>query len=299
MLQVAGVQTLGQSIKDLLTSIGDVFSTMGFRDIIDILCVTLVIYVVVRSVQDTRAIQLLKGIGLFAIVYLVVNELGLKTMSWILNITASIGMFAIVVVFQPELRRGLEQMGRVKIPFFSGSFRNSSIEEQEYAESIEAIVAASGNLSKTKTGALIVIENEIRLGDIAKTGTYIDAKITPELLENLFFKNSPLHDGAVIVRRNRIFAAGCYLPLSTNLEIGRELGTRHRSALGMSENSDALIVVVSEETGDITLANDRRLYRRLSPIQLKNLLDEKLLPEKEEIGKKVKRGGKKEGKKDE
>lgn len=278
---ISAEQTFLQWFNNLLTSIVDVFSTIGLRDVIDIACVSLVIYIIFRSVQDTRAIQLLKGILFFGVAYLIVNELGLKTMSWLMNITASIGMFAVVVVFQPELRRGLEHLGRLKIPFISASFRSTTEREQEYAESIEAIVSASGELSKTKTGALMVVEHEIRLADIARTGTYIDARITPELLENIFFKNSPLHDGAVIIRGNRIYAAGCYLPLSTNMSIGRELGTRHRSALGMSENSDALIVVVSEETGDITLANEGQLYRKLSPIQLKNLLEDKLLPEKD------------------
>lgn len=278
---ISAEQTFLQWFNNLLTSIVDVFSTIGLRDVIDIVCVSLVIYIIFRSVQDTRAIQLLKGILFFGVAYLIVNELGLKTMSWLMNITASIGMFAVVVVFQPELRRGLEHLGRLKIPFISASFRSTTEREQEYAESIEAIVSASGELSKTKTGALMVVEHEIRLADIARTGTYIDARITPELLENIFFKNSPLHDGAVIIRGNRIYAAGCYLPLSTNMSIGRELGTRHRSALGMSENSDALIVVVSEETGDITLANEGQLYRKLSPIQLKNLLEDKLLPEKD------------------
>lgn len=281
MAAISAEQTFLQWFNNLLTSIVDVFSTIGLRDVIDIACVSLVIYIIFRSVQDTRAIQLLKGILFFGVAYLIVNELGLKTMSWLMNITASIGMFAVVVVFQPELRRGLEHLGRLKIPFISASFRSTTEREQEYTESIEAIVSASGELSKTKTGALMVVEHEIRLADIARTGTYIDARITPELLENIFFKNSPLHDGAVIIRGNRIYAAGCYLPLSTNMSIGRELGTRHRSALGMSENSDALIVVVSEETGDITLANEGQLYRKLSPIQLKNLLEEKLLPEKD------------------
>lgn len=265
-------------------NIKDLFQNFWLNDLIDVLLVSVILYYAFRLIRDTRGIQLLKGFAVFASVYLFVQIFNLKTMKVILDGVLAVGFTALVVVFQPELRRALEQMGQVKIPFLG--FSNISQDRAKVLSTIDKLCDASSALSKTKTGALIVIERKTKLGDIANTGTELDAMLSTELIGNLFFVNSPLHDGAAILRGDRLLAAGCFLPISSNMSINKELGARHRAALGMSENSDALILVVSEETGAITIAEKGVLKRKLDYDTLHSLLEQGMLPEEENDKKK-------------
>lgn len=264
--------------------ITDVFKSVKPNDFIDILLVSVILYYSFRLIRETRAMQILKGFGVFAFIYLVVDIFNLKTMHFILEVVLTVGLTALVVMFQPELRRALEQMGQVKIPFFgfSQGFHN----KEAIMDTIDKLCISAESLSSSRTGALIVIERKTKLGDIAKTGTKIDADISTELIGNLFFVNSPLHDGAVIIRENRILAAGCFLPISSNMTISKELGTRHRAALGMSENSDAIILIISEETGHITIADNGFLKRKLTVTSLHKILENALIPLEENHKKK-------------
>ena len=251
-------------------------------DLLDILVVTFLIYEAISLVRQTRTAQLAKGIIAVLLAYAVANLLGMRTLAWLINSIMSFGIIALVVVFQPELRRALEQVGRSrigKLQVFSSSV-NEQEERAKWTKFIDALVGEAASLSRQKIGALVVIEQKTKLGDIIKTGTIIDSDPSAELIGNVFFPNSPLHDGAMIVRDGRLHAAGCFLPLSDNQEISRELGTRHRAALGMSEMSDAIVVVVSEETGFITICRNGRLDRGLSLERLREYLTAELTPEK-------------------
>lgn len=272
------------NISALWTSFANSFTgainTIKPADFIDWIVVAFLIYQAIRLVRETRAMQLVKGIAAILLVYFFASWLKMNTLSFVLENIIGSGVLLLAVLFQPELRRALEQMGRSKITGgISGILgTGSSLLAKEQMEAlIKTLCDSCAYLSERKTGALIVIEREIRLGEIVNTGTVIDAKTSIELITNIFFTNSPLHDGAMIIRGGRILSAGCYLPLSDNMEIGRELGTRHRAALGMSEISDALILVVSEETGAISAAADSRLERKLSRQKLNNILTVKLL----------------------
>ena len=254
-----------------------VLKPINLVDFIDILIVAYIFYSLMRLVRETRAMQLLKGIAAILVLFFVANILEMTMLQFFIRNILTWGVIVIAVVFQPELRRALEQMGRTK---FSPLGRGSESEAdllQKNKEAISAVCAAGAHLSSRKIGALIVIEREIKLGDVINTGTIIDSRISMELIANIFFPNSPMHDGAVVVRQGRLHSAGCFLPLSANMEIGRELGTRHRAALGMSEVSDAVIVVVSEETGAISVAVDSRLQRGLSVKNLEKMLEAKLI----------------------
>lgn len=254
-----------------------VIKTITVFDVIDILIVAFLIYKLIQLLRETRAEQLVKGIIILGAAYLVSTQLGLKTMSFLLVNLANFGVIAVVVVFQPELRKLLEQVGRTKIGSVFSSREGGA--ESSWEHAIDAICEACVSLSKQKIGALIVCEKQTKLGEIVKTGTVVDADPSPELIGNIFFPNSPLHDGAMIIRGGRMHAAGCFLPLSENYTISRELGTRHRAALGMSENSDAVVVVVSEETGQISIAVNGILTRNYTKETLINALETMTLPE--------------------
>ncbi len=254
----------------------------SWRDAVDILVIAYLIYQAIKLVRETRAAQLVKGIAMLLVLYVIARAAELRTMKFLMENLMQLGFVALVVVFQPELRRALEQVGRSrigKLQVFSPGFS-----EQEaragWTKFIHALLEEASSLSRQKIGALIVIEQKTKLGDIIKTGTIIDSDPSPELIGNIFFPNSPLHDGAMIIRNGRLYAAGCFLPLSDNSEISRELGTRHRAALGMSEMSDALVIVVSEETGYITACQNGRLERGLSLTQLRERLNSVLISEK-------------------
>ncbi len=252
------------------------------KDVVDILLVTYVIYKAFTIVRETRAMQLFKGILLLLGLYALVSWIQLDTMKYLMEQVFQVGLFALFVVFQPELRRGLEQAGRTKISdvgIFGGARADDNLEEH-WNQAITCISDASNSLSRQKVGALMVLERKTRLGEIIKTGTIIDSTPSAELIGNIFFHNSPLHDGAMVIRDGRLHAAGCYLPLSDNHEISREMGTRHRAGLGMSENSDAVVVIVSEETGNISVAMNGQITRDYTPETLKELLLAEILPEK-------------------
>ena len=246
---------------------------MSITDILDILIVSVLIYEIARWIKNTRAWTLLKGIMLLVFVAMAAYVFQLHTISWLINNTMGVGVTAAIIVFQPELRNALEQLGR-KNPIVNLFSSDESRDEKiGYTDrTIQEIVRATIEMSKVKTGALIVLEREVPLGEYERTGIPVDAKMSSQLLINIFEHNTPLHDGAVIVRSNRIVSATCYLPLIDSLEIGKELGTRHRAAVGISEVSDSVTIVVSEETGGISIAQGGRIYRGLTPQQLRDRL---------------------------
>ncbi len=249
-------------------------------DILDILIVTFLIYQVITLLRQTHAVQLAKGILVILGAYAIASVIKLRTLVWIINSVMNFGIVAIVVMFQPELRRALEQMGSTKlfgIRLFKGKVNPGDLRAQ-WQNAIVAVCDAAERMADSRTGALMVLERRTNLSEILKTGTVLNADITPEMLGTIFYEGTPLHDGAVGVRDGRIEAAGCVLPLSNNLEIGKDMGTRHRAALGLSENSDAVIVVVSEETGIISLAKNGVLIRRLDRQNLFNMLETDVVP---------------------
>lgn len=242
-------------------------------DVVDILVVAYIIYRVMKLLKDTSAARLAKGILILVLIMLFASFLRLTMISWLLRNALSVGVFAVVVIFQPELRRLLEQIGKGNLSRMLIPDTDPNVVESM----IVATVSACTDMSRTKTGALIVFERKERLGEIIATGTRVDAAPSAELIKNIFFKNSPLHDGAMIVRAGRVCAAGCVLPLSGNQGLSRDLGTRHRAAVGMSETADSVLVVVSEETGAISVAIGGMLKRHLSPEILQKMLESELL----------------------
>ena len=242
-------------------------------DVVDILVVAYIIYRVMKLLKDTSAARLAKGILILVLIMLFASFLHLTMISWLLRNALSVGVFAVVVIFQPELRRLLEQIGKGNLSRMLIPDTDPNVVESM----IVATVSACADMSRTKTGALIVFERKERLGEIISTGTRVDAAPSAELIKNIFFKNSPLHDGAMIVRAGRVCAAGCVLPLSGNRGLSRDLGTRHRAAVGMSETADSVLVVVSEETGAISVAIGGMLKRHLSPEILQKMLESELL----------------------
>ena len=237
----------------------NVFSGVGITDVIDIIIVAFVIYKLLGLIKQTRAEQLMKGVLLLVVATFLSGFFNLHTINWLLNGAVMLGAVAILVVFQPELRRALEYMGRSKI--VKAPLKQM---DKEKGKQITAhIIKALETFSKDRVGALIVFERETSLYDIVETGTVVDAQLSEQLLGNIFYEGSPLHDGAVIIRDGRIYAAGCVLPLTRNNTISKELGTRHRAGIGITENSDALVIIVSEETGIISMASDGQLSRFL------------------------------------
>ena len=238
-------------------------------------------YEVITLVKQTRAAQLMKGILVLFLAFFGSAVFQLRTLNFLLQQVLQFGALALVVIFQPELRRALEQMGRTNIFSFS-FFKTHTVDEQvreQWQTAIATVCDAVEQMSDSRTGALIVFERRSNLGEIIKTGTVLNADINVEAIGTIFYEGTPLHDGAVVVRDARIKAAGCVLPLSANLEISKDMGTRHRAALGMSENSDAICVVVSEETGIVSLAKNGVLIRRLDRQNLFSLLKSELVPE--------------------
>lgn len=249
------------------------FSIWGsLADIVDILLVWYVIYKLINIIKGTKAVQLLKGIFVILLVKFISDNMGFNTLSWIMEQALTWGFLAIIIIFQPELRRALEQLGRGR--FFS---RSGTPEEEDQDKIIEAIVKATDYMAKRRIGALISIERETGMSDYIETGIELNSKISSELLINIFIPNTPLHDGAVIVQRNLVAAAACYLPLSESPFISKELGTRHRAALGISEVTDSITVIVSEETGNISLTKNGELHRDLTLEAFKMLLENELV----------------------
>lgn len=271
-----------ETIKNVLYSIWGVFKTIGINDIIDIVILSYLFFHIMKLIRETRALQLAKGILLLVGSYLIAAALNLQTIKFLLKICFQWGFLALIILFQPELRRMLERVGRSKIADIA-LFKPSDDEQdaEHVRAAIRAVCDASMKLSSTKTGALIIFERKTKLGEQIATGTLLDCVPSAAMLGNIFVPNTPLHDGAVIIRDGKILAAGCFLPKPAKEElINKQLGSRHRAAIGMSENSDAIVIVVSEETGTISVAENGELTRGYVEDTLKKLLYTRLLPDR-------------------
>ena len=258
-------------------------------DLPDILLVTLVIYEAIKIIKGSRSFQLVKGIALLFVMFAIVKLLNMEASEYLLSIVFENGLIILVVLFSPELRKILEKVGRQSIKGISlFGFRNNDDYEKIVNDTVNDFCKATVDMSETKTGALVVFEKKTPLQDIVSSGTTLDAVSSTELFNGLFFKNSALHDGAVVVREGRIYAAGCILPLSQNPALASELGTRHRAAIGMSENSDAVVVVVSEETGKVSVAIGGNLQRDVENGTLREILLRELIESDNKNDNKVK-----------
>ena len=277
-------------INDLFSSLISNLRTFELRDAIDIIIVSFAFYQLLSFARRSRAGQLVQGLLLFLVFFAFVHLFELRTVRWILNAVLQFGVIAAVVIFQPELRRTLERLGGQSANWVSNLFWGRKADSSlrgVWQNAAVAICDAAEQLSDTRTGALMVLERNNSLNEIIRTGTPLSADVIPEMLGTIFYEGTPLHDGAVVIRDGHIVAAGCVLPLSNNLEMGKDMGTRHRAGLGMSENSDAIVIVVSEETGIISLAKNGVLIRRLDRQNLFNLLQEEIIPPPEDEGKKL------------
>lgn len=242
-------------------------------DIVEIAILAFFVYQILLWIKNSKAWFLLKGIIIILVFVMIAVLFEMNTILWIFKSIVSIGITAVVIVFQPELRRALEQLGRKKFLFNWFAFDSSKNAEERFSDkTVNEIVRASFDMGKVKTGALIVIERELSLAEYERTGIEVDALVSSQLLINIFEHNTPLHDGAVIVRGNRIVSATCYLPLSDNMELSKALGTRHRAGVGISEVTDSMTIIVSEETGRVSVANSGKLYVNLEPDELKEML---------------------------
>ena len=272
-------------MQNFITMLMNSLKSMSFTAIIDILVVAFIFYKGYMLIKETRAEQLLKGIAFIIILIPISAILNLSMLYFILSKTLTIGIISVVIIFQPEIRRALEHLGRSAF-----EDKHGFVDKEQRNIYVNEIVNAVSNLADSKTGALIAIEQGTGLGEIISSGTIIEAKITSNLLENIFVVNTPLHDGATIIGKDKILAAGCVLPLTNNKEINKKLGTRHRAGIGLSEISDALVIIVSEETGIISLAINGRLTRNYDKDRLRSILL-KIMDHREE--KNVKTAGKK------
>ena len=270
-----------EAIMQTLKSAPEYLKFIGFKDIVDMAIIAFGIYQLFRFVRRSRSGQVVKAIAFIVVAMALANLIPLRVIRTLLNSAVELGVIALVVIFQPEVRRFLEQVGSGKIKelFVAESYSNDL--ENAVKETVDAYAA----LSRDKVGALMVFERRTLLDDVLKTGTTLDCQVSAQLLKNLFWNKAPLHDGAVIVRNGRIVGAGCMLPLSGNVNLSRDLGMRHRAGIGISENSDAVVAIVSEETGSISVAVDGMLKRHLSPETLERLLRLELMPAAQEEGK--------------
>ena len=269
-------------VIDIFTQIGNLFSNLfihpDWRNLLDIAVLTVLIYNVIKLASYTRASSLFKGIIFILAMAVISDVLEISALSWLLHQIISVGVVVLVIVFQPELRRLLDQMGRTKL--FRRIFGSPKKQRDAQAEQhVSEIVRALSDMSRKKIGALIVVERSTKLGDVIESGTTVDAEISSQLIENIFEPNTPLHDGAMIIRNERIAAAACILQLSDDYSISRELGTRHRAAIGITESTDAVSLIVSEETGIISMAREGKLTRYLDAKSLNILLTELFTPE--------------------
>ena len=271
-----------EAVTDSIVSIWNVFRSITVSDIIDIVILTYLIYHGIKIIRETRAQQLVKGILFLVAFYVIAVALKLQTMRYILKLCFQWGILAIIILFQPEFRRILEKVGRTNLSpsqLFGGN-NDDEDETTRILDCIDSVCEASQNLSATKTGALIIFERTTKLGEQIATGTVLNCTPSAAVFGNLFFPNTPLHDGAVIIRDGSILAAGCFLPKPQKEElIAKQLGSRHRAAIGMSENSDAIVIVVSEETGTISVAENGELTRGYSRESLRRMLIQRLIPE--------------------
>ena len=264
-----------------LNSIIANFQTFKLADLLDIIIIAFLIYQLLGIINRTRAGQLAKGALLVLAVYLVANVLNMRTVTWLLNSLLQVGLLTLVVLFQPEIRRALERMGQTDqwaYRFFNKSRYNDTSLKGAWRSAIIAICDAAERFSETKTGALIVLERNTNLSEIVRTGTPVNSAVNLEVLGTIFYEGTPLHDGAAIIEDGRIKAAGCVLPLSNNLDLGKDMGTRHRACLGIAENSDAIAIVVSEETGIISMAKNGVLIRHFDRQTLYTRLIDEMIP---------------------
>lgn len=264
-----------------LNSIVANFQTFKLVDLLDILIIAFLIYQLLGFVNRTRAGQLAKGALIVMAVYLVANILNMRTVTWLLNSLLQVGLLTLVVLFQPEIRRALERMGQTDqwaYRFFNKNRYNDTSLKGAWRSAIIAICDAAERFSETKTGALIVLERNTNLSEIVRTGTPVNSAVNLEVLGTIFYEGTPLHDGAAIIENGRIKAAGCVLPLSNNLDLGKDMGTRHRACLGIAENSDAIAIVVSEETGIISMAKNGVLIRHFDRQTLYTRLIDEMIP---------------------
>ena len=272
-------------LQKLFSNMGRQISLMTWKDILDILLLTLLFYFVYRFMRDRRAGKLASGVLVVLVLLLLCESLELNAISFLLKNVVQVGLVALLILFQPELRSALETMGAQ--PLRSIRSLSESKDLARFNSDINTICEAAVELSRSRTGALIVFERETKLGDIIRTGVPVDANLNSYLLRNIFYEGAPLHDGAVVVRDFRICAAACYLPLTQNQDVTKEVGTRHRAAIGMSEASDAVVLCVSEETGIISLAIGGNLTRRYNFQSLNKKLTEELKPK--ELLKKIRK----------
>ena len=270
-------------IQAILNHIGNLFTNLfvhpDWRNILDITLLTVLIYNLLKLVSYTRASSLFKGIVFILAMAMISDALEMNAVSWVLQQIISVGVVVLVIVFQPELRRVLDQLGRSKLArqlFGSQKRQRNAQMEQHVSEIVKALI----DMSRKKIGALIVIERSTKLGDVIESGTVVDAEISSQLIENIFEPNTPLHDGAMIIRDERIAAAACILQLSDDYSISRELGTRHRAAIGITEATDAVALIVSEETGIISMTREGKLTRYLDSKSLNILLHELFTPDR-------------------
>lgn len=261
---------------DINSFLDGIFSNVyriTINDIIDIAIVAYIFYKIFMFIKDTRAEQVFKGIILLLLATSLSEAFKLHTLNWILLRTLDLGFIAALIIFQPELRAGLEHIGRTNFNIF---LKSNNVSDENLNTTIEEIVEALYSLSRQKIGALIIMERQTKIGEIINTGTSVDGEVSRQLLINIFIPNTPLHDGAVVIRESKIKAAACFLPLTESKDLSKDLGTRHRAAVGVSEVSDCISLIVSEETGDVSIAKSGKLYRNVSRERMINILKNNL-----------------------
>ena len=269
-----------ETVLAFLEKIGNYLLLVRFTDILDVIIIAFLVYKLLDLVRSTRAENILKGVVIFLLALWLSEIFHLYGIAYILGNMVQVGILALIILFQPEIRQILEKLGSQNIRLLRAF---TPVQQQtELEKAIDQTVIACSEMAKTKTGVLIVFERHILLDDMVRSGTTLDAAVSSELLKNIFFVKAPMHDGAVIIRHGRILGAGCMLPLSKNVNLSRDLGMRHRAGIGMSENSDAVVVIVSEETGSISVAVGGMLKRHLVPETLSKLLRNELMPQPEE-----------------
>ncbi len=270
-----------EQIVSMYNSFIALMLTFRVTDVLDILIVSFIIYSLIKIMRETRAEQLVKGIFILMLGFAASSIFNLKMLNTLFTSFFQFSVLAILIVFQPELRSALEHIGRSKIGKYWNGLSAANLEEnhvKQIRKCINCVVEVANNFQKSKTGALIVFEKQTKLGEIIDTGTIVDAQPSVPVIGNIFFNKAPLHDGAMVVRDGKVYAAGCILPLTKNNNISTDLGTRHRAALGISENSDAIIVVVSEETGTISIAKNGVITRNYTRETLSMELEDELIP---------------------
>lgn len=277
---VTAVASAMEYISQAWGTIMDLARHFTLKDALDVAIVTLLLYSAIKLVRETRAGQFIKGIILLVVLFLISSQFDLLMLNAILRAFLSSGIVIVVILFQPEIRKALEQVGHSKVAKSLASAVGVKDKEEGKAatrKAIEGVVDATQILQQLRMGALIVFERQTKLGEIVSTGTVVEAAPSAQLIANIFFNKAPLHDGGMIIREGQVYAAGCILPLTSNENVSAELGTRHRAALGMSENSDAVVVVVSEETGQISIAMAGKLTRNYNRVTLREVLERELI----------------------